>query len=142
MHSMPTRLLLLTLLFIAGQSKATPLQDSDIRPQVASLISSPGRCVLRSGQHLCQMKLNLIWEAPQQAHYCIMRKDVALPLKCWQGAWRGSVEIDFLSANKTYYWLKQSAIDKVLVETSIAVTASYKQRKRAQRRKRGFWRMF
>jgi hypothetical protein len=137
----PTALLLLMLLLVLA-TRTMPAMADDIRPQVASLISSPGRCVLKTGRNVCQMKLNLMWETPIQDAYCIMQKNVLAPVKCWENAWRGKVEIDFIGANKTYFLLKQSSFDKVLVETAIAVTVTYKQRKRAQRRKRNFWRIF
>lgn len=116
--------------------------DKDIRPQVASLVSSPGRCELKTGQKRCKMALNLIWEAPKVAHYCLVLKNSNVPIQCWENAWRGSVKISFDASEKTFYILKQWNQDEVLVQTGISVTGSYKQRKRAQRRKRGFWRMF
>lgn len=119
-----------------------PTYGDDLRPQVASLVSSPGRCELKSGQKVCRMTLNLIWEAPEESHYCISQAEQAEPIKCWQNAWRGSVEISFNEAKKTLFLLKHSTSEQALVETSVAVTGSYQQRKRAQRRKRGFWRMF
>lgn len=125
--------------FIADAEAAV---DSDIMPQVANVMSSPGRCELKSGQKKCRMQLNLIWEAPSKAKYCLFVRGEDAPLKCWQDAWRGSVEIEFQSSKKQYFELKNSHSDAVLAKTGVSVTGSYKQRKRAQRRKRGIWRMF
>lgn len=116
--------------------------DKDIRPQVANLVSSPGRCELKAGQKRCKMVLNLIWEAPKAAHYCLVLQNSKVPIQCWENAWRGSVKVSFDASEKTFYILKQWDQDGVLVQTGISVTGTYKQRKRAQRRKRGFWRMF
>lgn len=130
------------LMMLSSFSSTAVANGDDIRPQVASLVSSPGRCELKSGQKRCKMALNLIWEAPKTAHYCLMLKNQSEPIKCWQNAWRGSVEVSFNASEKTFFILKQWTRDEVLVQTGISVTGSYKQRKRAQRRKRGFWRMF
>ncbi len=115
---------------------------NDIRPQVASLVSSPGRCELKAGKKRCKMVLNLIWEAPKAAHYCLVLQNSNVPIQCWENAWRGSVKVSFDASEKTFYMLKHWDQDGVLVKTGISVTGTYKQRKRAQRRKRGFWRMF
>ncbi|MFT4925482.1 MAG: hypothetical protein ACI8WB_001575 [Phenylobacterium sp.] len=136
------RLLRHTVLLITFMLPMASAIADDLRPQVASLVSSPGRCELKAGQKVCRMTLNLIWEAPNNAHYCIGFTKRAEPIKCWKDAWRGSVEIPFSAKEKTFFMLKQASSDSVLVETSVSVTGSYQQRKRAQRRKRGFWRMF
>lgn len=116
--------------------------DFDAKPQVANLMPSPGRCELKTGQQKCEMRLNLIWEAPSEARYCLWRKGESKPIKCWENAWRGSVEIQFNASKKTWFELKNSHSSDALAKTGVSVTGSYKQRKRAQRRKRGIWRMF
>ena len=129
---------------LLGSPGATALAvpDDTIRPQVASLVSSPGRCVLKSGQTQCQMTVNLIWEAPLADNYCLWHQTGAQPIKCWQQQWQGTVKIKFSASEKTTFMLKAESTANVLVQTAIPVAGSYKQRKRAQRRKRGFWRMF
>lgn len=127
---------------LLGADFAYALPVDNVRPQVASLVSSPSRCELKSGQKHCQMAVNLIWEAPKAANYCLWYKDQRRPIKCWHNSWHGSVKVAFNANSKTYFVLKPQTSENILVQTSISVTGTYKQRKRAQRRKRGIWRMF
>ena len=134
----------------AEQNLENSNQTDLVRPQVASMVSSPGRCELKSGGKICQMTMSLIWEAPQEASYCIWHlsqvQSQAQPqsqlIKCWDDTWQGSVRLNFKSSQKVSFVLKAKGDDIEVAKTDVVVTASYKQRKRAQRRKRGFWRMF
>jgi hypothetical protein len=141
MTSLVLVLMVLAAVWTFPSMAVAPSVDS-IRPQVASLVSSPGRCEIKLGQQVCQMRLNLIWETPSADRYCLLLKHQDKPIKCWENAWRGSVEVSFSASKKTFYLLKKTASDTVVVQTGVSVTGNYKQRKRAQRRKRGFWRMF
>lgn len=136
------RIFTLLWLILPGYALAGSEASLDAKPMVANLMPSPGRCELKAGQKHCQMQLNLIWEAPTEARYCLWRKGGTAPIKCWERAWRGNVQVNFNSAQKTWFELKNSHSDAVLAKTDVSVTGSYKQRKRAQRRKRGIWRMF
>ena len=126
----------------AEQNIAMSNQTDLVRPQVASIVSSPGRCELNSGSNVCQMTMSLIWEAPKVNSYCIWHQSQLQPIKCWDKTWQGSVRLKFKSSQKVSFVLKAKGDDIELAKADVAVTASYKQRKRAQRRKRGFWRMF
>ena len=128
----------------AEQNIENSNQTDLVRPQVASMVSSPGRCELKSGSKICQMTMSLIWEAPKEASYCIwhLSQPQSQLIKCWDDTWQGSVRLNFKSSQKVSFVLKAKGDDIEVAKTDVVVTASYKQRKRAQRRKRGFWRMF
>ena len=139
------RRLLVTLVGLGMATSVSAQQNNEVnvnRPQVASLVASPGRCVLKSGNSICQMTMSLIWEAPNVDSYCIWHEKQAHPIKCWDEVWQGSVRLKFKSSQKTSFVLKVKGDDAQIAAANVAVTGSYKQRKRAQRRKRGFWRMF
>ena len=112
---------------------------------VASMVASPTACHLPQLEELCEMTFHIIWESPETADYCLYDDNEDEPLACWSNTNRGSATLEFsghiLEEYKLYFLLNNQT--KVTVTTvTVPITGTIKQKQRAQRRRRGFWRMF
>lgn len=114
-------------------------------PAIASLVASPNSCKLEPSQEICEMEFHIIWETPSKGDFCLFEENDYKPKKCWQDVQRGSIELPFIGhILKEYkvYRLKNSKTKRVVATLSVSIKGTLKQKQRAQRRRRGFWRMF
>ena len=136
--------LLCLLLGLSSVTHAWAQQTEDsepaLRPKVASLVPSPGICVLQDEQESCQMEMVLIWEVPQSGNFCVWEQGANQPLQCWQGSWNGTLQINFQGEQDRTYILTRGQ-QETLVSSSVRVMGALEQRIRARRRS-GFWRVF
>lgn len=128
----------------ASNDKKAPTQQKNIT-KVASMVASPSSCVLKARAEYCQMDFYLLWQTPQTGDFCLHSKKSTKPLKCWYQQDHGSIKLKFfehLLTNNEHYYLLDAKGDKLIAEVNIPITATLNQRQRAQRKRRGFWRMF
>lgn len=113
--------------------------------QVASMVASPNACTLEPLEEVCQMTFHILWETPKSGDYCLYVDSEEQPLKCWKMMARGSISVEFsghiLEEYKLYH-LQNSNTAVTITTVTVPISGTIKQRQRAQRRRRGFWRMF
>ncbi len=113
--------------------------------KIASMVASPNSCKLEATEEFCEMKFHILWETPTIGDYCLHSPKSTQPLQCWYQKKRGSIKLDYfahiLEPAKVYTLLDAKG-DTFIASVSVPVTGTLKQRQRAQRRRRGFWRMF
>jgi|GEM_PF-1806259 len=113
--------------------------------QVASMVASPNACKLEPLDEICEMNFHIIWESPYQGDFCLFEDHDDEPLSCWQLSSRGSVELEFsghILEEYKMYQLQDSTSKVTITTVTVPISGTLKQRQRAQRRRRGFWRMF
>ena len=113
--------------------------------KVASMVASPNSCALEATNEFCEMNFHILWEAPTKGDFCLHSKAGVKPLKCWYNADHGTIELEFsahILENSKNYSLLDAQGDTLIATVSVPITGTLKQRQRAQRRRRGFWRMF
>ena len=130
---------------LATHVSAAEVTKSSNSGLVASMVASPNACQLPQLEELCEMTFHIIWESPETANYCLYDDDEDEPLACWSNTNRGSATLEFsghiLEEYKLYFLLNNKT--KVTVTTvTVPISGTLKQKQRAQRRRRGFWRMF
>jgi hypothetical protein len=113
--------------------------------RLASMVASPNSCQLEPLDEMCEMQFHLIWETPKLGNYCLYRQQDGTPLHCWQHTNHGNIELEFsghiLENHKTYLLFDQDTA-QLMTSVVVPISGTLKQRQRAQRRRRGFWRMF
>jgi len=113
--------------------------------KIASMVASPNSCALEATNEYCEMTFHILWETPNKGDFCLHSKTGVKPLKCWYNADHGSIELEFfaniLDSSKNYSLLDAQG-DNLIATIAVPITGTLKQRHRAQRRRRGFWRMF
>jgi len=113
--------------------------------KVASMVASPNSCALEATDDFCKMTFHILWETPSKGDFCLHSKAGIKPLKCWYNEDHGSIELEFFAhilENSKSYSLLDAQGDNLIATVNIPITGTLKQRQRAQRRRRGFWRMF
>jgi len=135
-------LLLFTTLSYA-QEQETVNKASSVA--IASMVASPNACELSPLEEYCEMTFHIIWESPVTSRYCLYADDDSPAIQCWNKSKRGSAELKFsghiLDESKSYILINRE--NGITVTTvSVPISGTLKQRQRAQRRRRGFWRMF
>ena len=113
--------------------------------KIASIVASPNSCALEPLEEVCEMTFHLLWETPIKGDYCLYLVDeFDTPIKCWKKTERASVQLTYFShileSSKNYILIDNS--QQTIAVVVVPVTGTLKQRQRAQRRRRGFWRMF
>ena len=119
--------------------------ESEITTKIASIVASPNSCTLDPLEEVCEMTFHLLWETPNKGNYCLfLDDDEDQPISCWEDKKRGSIPLEYfahiLENNKTYLLMDKNR--QIIAVVTVPVTGTLKQRQRAQRRRRGFWRMF
>lgn len=113
--------------------------------KVASMVASPNSCALEPTAEFCEMNFHILWQTPHKGDFCLHSKKGVKPLQCWYNTDHGTVALEFFSgildADKTYTLLDAQG-DHLIATVNVPITGTLKQRQRAQRRRRGFWRMF
>jgi len=136
------------LLNISYATTITKLADKSlaVKPlKVASMVASPNSCPLEATDEFCEMNFHILWETPDKGDFCLHSKTGVKPLKCWYNVDHGTIELEFfahLLENSKNYSLLDAQGDHLIATVNVPITGTLKQRKRAQRRRRGFWRMF
>jgi hypothetical protein len=115
------------------------------RIKIASIVASPNSCALEPLEEVCEMTFHLLWETPKKGNYCLYLADeFDTPIKCWKKTERASIQLTYfahiLENSKNYLLIDNSP--QTIAVVVVPVTGTLKQRQRAQRRRRGFWRMF
>jgi hypothetical protein len=113
--------------------------------KIASMVASPNSCQLEETQEICEMTFHIIWQTPSIGNYCLHSTKSTQPLKCWYQKKRGSITLTYFSHildSPKVYTLLDDQGDVFIASVTVPVAGSLKQRQRAQRRRRGFWRMF
>jgi len=113
--------------------------------KIASMVASPNSCTLAPLEEYCEMTFHILWQTPEIGDYCLHDKESKKPLKCWYHAARGNMELEFsghILENSKIYLLLDAKDKHLIASVDVPVTGTLKQRQRAQRRRRGFWRMF
>jgi DUF3019 family protein len=137
--------ILLLLLF------STYNQAENIKPvnnettKVASMVASPNSCTLKINDEVCEMTFHILWQTPELGNFCLHSKESVKPLKCWYGVDHGNIKLDFFAhilENSKHYSLLDAQGDHLIASVDVPIIGTFKQRQRAQRRRRGFWRMF
>lgn len=113
----------------------------ELKTKVASLVTSPNVCELADDQVLCEMNASLLWEVPKAADFCLWDTEQDSPLRCWQNAWSGTLQLRFVSGHNRTYLLTRGQNGSVAAKATIQVMGALEQRLRARRR-RSFWRLF
>ncbi|MBL4908556.1 MAG: DUF3019 domain-containing protein [Alteromonadaceae bacterium] len=116
-----------------------------ITAKLASMVASPNSCTVEVEQEVCEMTFHILWQTPTKGDYCLHSKEGIKPLKCWYKADHGTIKLDFFAhvlANNKHYVLLDAQGDHLIASVDVPVIGTLKQRQRAQRRRRGFWRMF
>lgn len=112
---------------------------------VANMVASPTSCELSPLEEFCEMTFYVLWETPVSSRFCLYTDDNSPAIKCWNNSKRGSIELKFsghiLDESKSYSLIDR-ADGKIIATVSVPISGTLKQRQRAQRRRRGFWRMF
>lgn len=112
----------------------------DQQPSVASLVTSPGVCVLQDEQQRCETQVAFLWEVPEKDNYCLWEEGQSQPLRCWQQSWSGTWQVQLTATDsKTYILRTEKQLE--ISRTTIRVIGALEQRIRARRRS-GFWRVF
>ncbi len=142
-------LILLVLISVSANSIAANSlknkQTKTKRIKIASIVASPNSCALEPLEEVCEMTFHLLWETPKKGDYCLYLADeFDTPIKCWKETERASVQLTYfahiLENSKNYLLIDND--QQTIAIVVVPVTGTLKQRQRAQRRRRGFWRMF
>ena len=113
--------------------------------EIVSMVASPNACELSPLEEYCEMTFHIIWESPHISRFCLYADDDSPAIQCWNNSQRGSVELKFsghILENSRSYLLIDRENGKTIIKVSVPISGTLKQRQRAQRRRRGFWRMF
>lgn len=142
-----TSTILLLLFSISWPNYAnTPVTAPIKKPlKIASIVASPNSCELEATEEFCEMKFHILWQTPIVGDYCLHSKKSTQPLKCWYQKNRGTIKLDYFAhilEPAQVYTLLDAKGDTFIAKVTVPVTGTLKQRQRAQRRRRGFWRMF
>jgi len=146
MLSIIKKLPLLTLLFcVSVNHVVAKTKVNTFKQKVASMVASPNSCTIKVDQEVCEMSFHILWQSPQKGDYCLHNKNGVKPLKCWYNVDHGTIKIDYfthLIEEKQQYILLDAQGDRLIALVDVPIIGTLKQRQRAQRRRRGFWRMF
>ena len=133
------------ILFISSNVFAMADSTNKQHIRIASKVASPNACELSPLEEFCEMTFYVIWETPSASRYCLYPDDNSPALQCWNNSNRGSIALKFsghiLEESKSYTLIDRAS-GKVIATVSVPISGTLKQRQRAQRRRRGFWRMF
>lgn len=128
---------------IATKTEATATKNKIVK--VASMVASPNSCALEPTAEFCEMNFHILWQTPHKGNFCLHSKKGIKPLQCWYNTDHGTVALEFFAGileNDKIYTLLDAQGDHLIATVNIPITGTLKQRQRAQRRRRGFWRMF
>ena len=137
--------LFLMATFTHAQETTVPAKLPTKASLVASIVASPNACTLEPLEEVCEMTFHVIWDTPEEGNYCLFEDNEDEPLKCWIETNRGSVELEFsghILEEYKMYLLLNSKTEITVATVTVPISGTLKQRQRAQRRRRGFWRMF
>ncbi len=123
----------------------TKLAPEHVNKAIANMVASPNSCQLGPREEFCEMEFHLLWETPSIGNYCLFNQQDSQPIHCWQQQNHGSIALTFaghiLENNKIYLLIEQQT-QQLITSVTVPISGTLKQRQRAQRRRRGFWRMF
>ncbi|NQY38127.1 MAG: DUF3019 domain-containing protein [Alteromonadaceae bacterium] len=133
------------ILFISSNVFAMAESHKKQNITVANMVASPTSCELSPLEEFCEMTFYVLWETPVSSRFCLYTDDNSPAIRCWNNSKRGSIELKFsghiLDESKSYSLIDR-ADGKIIATVSVPISGTLKQRQRAQRRRRGFWRMF
>lgn len=99
---------------------------------------TPARCVaLHQGQR-CYQKIIITWQASQQNDYCLVIKEAAKQLYCWQQTMNANYRYDFSSDITEIIQLINTQNQQVIAEAKIELAWVYK----SNSRRKTHWRLF
>ncbi len=124
---------LLPLFFLLSHSQAESLDNQS----QASLSAQPNHCVaLRQGRR-CFAKISLHWKAPKEGTYCLIKKQVSVPLHCWPNRKSGQYELELAETDSVDYQLIDKQNQQAIAETRITISWVYNTKRKKRR-----WRLF
>jgi hypothetical protein len=139
MESKKNKMLLLWLLFIIS------FTNWAADKKIASMVASPNSCTVKVDQEICEMTFHILWQTPKKGDFCLHNKDGVKPLKCWYNVDHGTIKLNFFAhilEDNPRYILLDAQGNSLIASVDVPIIGTLQQRQRAQRRRRGFWRMF
>ncbi len=125
-------ILLISWLPLQAQQLATDTDDMSL------LISKPQRCIALHQGQVCYQRIEVRWQAPTAADYCLFWAAEVQPLGCWQQQQQGHMIIEFASDGSRTLRLIERHSGALAAETRIEVAWVYK----ASTRRKTHWRLF
>ena len=92
------------------------------------LISKPAKCVSLKQGRTCYQDVTFRWQAPAVADYCIFKRDIEKPLKCWSRKRQGKLGYAFADRQNQHFILRKRGQEIPLATTVIEVRWVYKRR--------------
>jgi hypothetical protein len=116
----------------------TVAADEQLNKKVIFFNVKPSRCVALHKGQVCYQALTLSWKAKILGRYCIYSSINAGPVRCWESAIAGRLELDFQSPESVKFSLRADHEDKDLISSEVSVAWVYKSRGRPRTQ----WRLF